>query len=160
MEEEYLVVPTNGLSAAKASALAGFIRFVLGPNGQRDISSFGAAPATAAMVTAGLQVATALDAEAAVVAAQAGASTTTTTAPGSSAAAGGTGAGAGAGAASGTPAADAAGSGSPTGGSGSGSPGLAFTGAPDLSILVGVGALLVAGGALGRRRLRRRGARP
>ncbi len=158
MEEEYLVVPTNGLSAAKASGLAGFIRFVLGPNGQRDISSFGAAPATAAMVTAGLQVATALDAEAAVVAAQAGASTTTTTAPGSSAAAGG--AGAGAGAASGTPAADAAGSGSPAGGSGSGSPALAFTGAPDLSILVGVGALLVAGGALGRRRLRRRGARP
>ena len=54
MEESYLVVPTNGLSAAKAKALAQFIRYVLGPEGQQDIENFGAAPATAAMVAAGL----------------------------------------------------------------------------------------------------------
>ena len=155
MEEEYLVVPTTGLSAEKASALSGFIRFVLGPNGQRDISTFGAAPATTAMVTAGLQVAGTLDAEAAQAAATSGASTTTTTAPGAAAGA------AAADSAAGATPADTSSSGSPSGGgSGSDSPGLAFTGAPDLSLLVGIGAILLVGGAFGRRRLRRRGARP
>ena len=93
MEESYLVVPLNGLAATKATALANLVRFVLGPNGQRDISSFGAAPATTAMVTAGLQVANQLDTEAAQSAAQSSTSTTTTastTAPG-----GGAGGGAG-----------------------------------------------------------------
>ncbi len=65
MMERYLVVPTNGLSAAKAIALAQLIRFVLGTNGQKDISGLGAAPATAAMVAAGLTLAQGLDAEAA-----------------------------------------------------------------------------------------------
>ena len=44
MEESYLVVPTSGETAAKDTALAALIRFVLGPKGQTDIESFGAAP--------------------------------------------------------------------------------------------------------------------
>jgi hypothetical protein len=151
MEEEYLVVPTTGLPSAKASALAGLIRSVLGPNGQRDISSYGAAPATATMVTAGLKVAGTLDAEAAQGASPSG-TTTTTAAP--------TGGAAGGGADSGSTvpgAATSADSGSGSGaGSGSGSPGLAFTGAPDLPVLIGLGVILSVGGAVGRRRLRRR----
>jgi ABC-type phosphate transport system substrate-binding protein len=63
MVEDYLVVPSNGLPAVKASKLAQLVRFVLGPTGQKDIASFGAAPATPAMVTAGLKVAAHLDAE-------------------------------------------------------------------------------------------------
>lgn len=66
MLESYLVVPTNGLPADKAQALAQFIRFAIGGTGQADISSLGAAPATAAMVKADLAVAEELDAEAAV----------------------------------------------------------------------------------------------
>ena len=65
MEESYLVVPTSGETAAKDTALAALIRFVLGPKGQTDIESFGAAPATSAMDTAGLLVANQLDAAAA-----------------------------------------------------------------------------------------------
>jgi ABC-type phosphate transport system substrate-binding protein len=53
----YLVVPTSGLSPAKATALAAFIRYVLGPKGQAVVASFGAAPVTTPMVSAGLQVA-------------------------------------------------------------------------------------------------------
>ena len=64
MEESYLVVPTTGLTAAKATALAQFVRFILGTQGQKDIESFGSAPATPAMQAAGLKVATELDAEA------------------------------------------------------------------------------------------------
>ena len=56
MEETYLVVPTTGLPANKDTALADFIRFALGPKGQTDIESFGAAPATSAMDAAGLKV--------------------------------------------------------------------------------------------------------
>jgi ABC-type phosphate transport system substrate-binding protein len=63
MLEDYLVVPTTGLPAAKASRLAQLVRFVVGPTGQKDIAAFGAAPATAAMVTADLKVAAQLDAE-------------------------------------------------------------------------------------------------
>ena len=40
MEESYLVVPTTGLTAAKAKALAQFVRFVLGspgPGGYREL---------------------------------------------------------------------------------------------------------------------------
>jgi hypothetical protein len=57
MTESYLVVPTNGLPADKATQLAQFIRFVLGPTGQSDIKLLGAAPATSTMVTVGLKVA-------------------------------------------------------------------------------------------------------
>ncbi len=82
MLESYLVVPTNGLSSDKALALGQLIRFVLGSEGQKDISALGAAPATTAMVTAGLQVAQQLDVEAATTAdvtSSTDCSTTTTT---------------------------------------------------------------------------------
>ena len=79
MMESYLVVPTNGLTADQALALAQFIRFVVGGAGQADITALGAAPATAAMATADLAVAQQLDAEAAAAPA-ATTSTTTTTA--------------------------------------------------------------------------------
>ena len=78
MMESYLLVPTNGLPADKALALAQFIRFAVGSKGQADISSLGAAPATPKMVTADLAVAQQLDAESA--SAPASSSTTTTTA--------------------------------------------------------------------------------
>jgi hypothetical protein len=82
MLESYLVVPTNGLSSDKALALAQLVRFVLGSEGQKDIAALGAAPATTAMVTAGLQVAQELDVEAATsadaTAADCSTSTTTT----------------------------------------------------------------------------------
>ncbi len=79
MMESYLVVPTNGLSADKALALAQFIRFAVGGTGQADITALGAAPATAAMVKADLAVAQTLNAEAATAAATTPTSTTTTT---------------------------------------------------------------------------------
>ncbi len=53
----YLVVPTSGLDPAKATALAAFIKFVLGSAGQADVESMGAAGVTPAMITAGLKVA-------------------------------------------------------------------------------------------------------
>ncbi len=90
MEESYLVVPTNGLSAAKATAMADFIRFVVGPTGQSDIESFGAAPATSAMVTADLSIAAQLDAEAAQ-GANSSSTTSTTTGSSTTAATGGAG---------------------------------------------------------------------
>ena len=65
MLESYLVVPTNGLPTDKATALAQFIRFIVGGTGQADIESLGAAPATKAMMTADLAVAQQLNAEAA-----------------------------------------------------------------------------------------------
>jgi ABC-type phosphate transport system substrate-binding protein len=68
----YLVVPTSGLGQATATALANFIKFVLGKTGQDEVAAQGAAPVTQAMVTAGLQVA-------AEVAAQSGSSGSTTT---------------------------------------------------------------------------------
>ena len=146
MEESYLVVPTSGLSTAKAKALAQFVRFALGSKGQAAISAFGAAPATTAMVAAGLKVATELDAEAVSTAAQAALSgTTTTTAPTTTTTA---------------PAAAAAASGSSSSGAGSGvssdSSGLAYTGAPDLLALLATGGGLIVFGTLVRRRLRHR----
>ncbi len=147
-----MVVPTNGLVGAKAAAMADFIRFVVGPDGQRDIEGFGAAPATSAMVTADLQVAAssmpggADRRQARARAPRPGASTSTTVATGS---AGGAGAGSGAGG-------DNSGGGGGTGGSNPTSPTLAFTGGPDLAPLVGTGVALLAGGALLRRRLHRR----
>lgn len=148
MEESYLVVPTGGLSAAKDTTLADLIRFILGPDGQRDIERFGAAPATAAMDAAGLKVAAQLDALAAQTGA-AGTSTTTSSPTG----------GSGTGTLTGEPA-GSAGSGGSGGSSGGGSGALAFTGSPDLVPLVGTGAGLFVGGALWRRRLRRRGGTP
>jgi ABC-type phosphate transport system substrate-binding protein len=56
MVMSYLVVPTSGLSVAKATALATLIRFVLG-KGQSDVTGLGAAAVTPAMVQAGLAVA-------------------------------------------------------------------------------------------------------
>jgi hypothetical protein len=83
MMESYLVVPTNGLAPDKAMALAQFIRFSLGGQGQQDIEQLGAAGATPAMVTAGLQVAQLLDQEAvsnaATTTTTTGGTTTTTT---------------------------------------------------------------------------------
>ena len=147
MEESYLVVPTNGLSAAKAKALAQFVRFVLGPEGQQDIKNFGAAPATAAMVAAGLKVASSLDSESVTTASQSSASTTagsTTSPAGGSAAA---------------PPASATSADTGSGATGDGSSpsgGLAFTGAPDLGIPIIVGMLLLLMGTLYRRRLKHR----
>ena len=71
----YLVVPTSGLAPAKATALAAFIKFVLGSTGQAEVESLGAAGVTPAMVTAGLQVAAQVAAEASTT------TTTTTTSP-------------------------------------------------------------------------------
>ena len=68
MVMSYLVVPTTGLSAAKASALANLIQFALGPKGQADISAFGAVPVTTAMANAGLAVAARLSAQASTTA--------------------------------------------------------------------------------------------
>jgi hypothetical protein len=79
MLQSYLVVPTNGLSSDKAQALAQFIRFALGTQGQKDIAALGAAPATPAMVTAGLQVAQQLNIEAATQATSTSSSCSTTT---------------------------------------------------------------------------------
>ncbi len=152
MEESYLVVPTNGLPADKATAMANLIRFALGPEGQQDITSFGAAPATAAMDAAGLVVAAQLDAEAAEAPSTTGASSTTTT---TATAAGTSSTGPTASSDTGS---GASGSTGDTSGSSSSS-GLAFTGSPDLVPLVGGGVLLLVGGAVGRRRLRRRAAR-
>ena len=152
MEESYLVVPTSGLSASKASKLAQYIRFVTGPVAASDEETLGAAPPTPAMVAADLKVATQLDAEAATSAALSSASggstsgssttsttssatTTTTTAPTTSA--GG--------------AANTTGG---TGNTGSGT-GLASTGAPDLVPVLVAGIALVGLGVVGRRRSRR-----
>ena len=46
MVESYLVVPTSGLTASKASALAQYIRFVTGPVAASDEETLGAAPPT------------------------------------------------------------------------------------------------------------------
>jgi ABC-type phosphate transport system substrate-binding protein len=132
----YLIVPTSGLPAAKATALAAFIRFVLGPQGQADIEAFGAAPPTADMVTAGMQVADEVAAESSAPSAQTTSSTTA------------------------APAAATADSSSNTSADGgaatttNGGPTLAATGATTLPLVV-VGASLLLAGAMGRRLWRR-----
>jgi len=162
MQESYLVVPTTGLPADKALALSQFIRFLLGPTGQADITSFGAAPATSAMVTAGLKVAQQLDIEAAASSSNTATTTTTTTAAGATtttapAAAGG--ATTTTTAASTTSVGSSSSNGSSgTGGSGGSSSGLAFTGANVVPLTL-LGAALVVVGELSRRVLRRRRAR-
>jgi ABC-type phosphate transport system substrate-binding protein len=83
----YLVVPLPGVGAGKAPALAGFIRFVLGRAGQDDVSATGMVPVAPEIAAAGLKVADALVAPAAVTnttttSATAAPTTTTTTAAG------------------------------------------------------------------------------
>ncbi len=153
MEEDYLVVPTNGLPADKATALAQLIRFALGPEGQQDIETFGSAPADAAQQASGLKVAAELSAAAAASSASAGTSgTNSTTATG--AAAGGSAGTAAAtnGATSGTGSA----SGDDSNAAADSSGGLAFTGSSHLGDWIGVGAILLAVGTILRRRLKRR----
>jgi hypothetical protein len=146
MVESYLVVPTSGLTAAKAQKLAQYIRFVVGPVAQSDETTLGAAPPTPAMVAADLKVATELDAEGATsnsmsstdpssTTSSTSSTTSTTAAASTSAAYGNIGAGG-------------------TGNSGSGT-GLAATGASDVAPLLGVGGALMVLGVVGRRRSRR-----
>jgi hypothetical protein len=151
MLEDYLVVPTSGLDAAKDKALAQFIRFVLGTTGAADLEKYGSAPATPAMVTAGLKVAAGLDQAAVVAAAATGSSTTTTTATGAAGTATTTTL---AGSAS---SADAGSTSGGTGASTGSSSGLAFTGAGAIGPLAGLGAFLALLGTGLRLRLRRRG---
>lgn len=140
----YLVVPTSGLAPAKATALAAFIRFVLGSTGQADVQSMGAAPVTPAMVTAGLKAADEVAAEA---------TATTTTTPTTTASSTST---------STTVASTASGQGSAGNGTGTGvsttadsSPSLALTGGVPLSVPL-VGGALALGGFVARRVLRLR----
>lgn len=144
MLESYLIVPTNGLPADKALALAQFIRFAVGGTGQADIASLGAAGATKAEVTADLAVAQQLDAEAA----SAGSSTTSTTTSTSTTTTA---------AASSTATPVASTTGVPvTGSSGTGSSGtLASTGS-NPSLLVGLGFGFLISGECARQFLRRR----
>jgi hypothetical protein len=153
MVESYLVVPTSGLTAAKAQKLAQYIRFVVGPVATSDEETLGSAPATPAMVTADLKVATELDDEAAPTASTASStaasasgspttSTSTTAAAASSSAAPVSTSGAG------------AGNTGAAGNSGAGTSSLATTGS-DVAPVLGVGGALVGLGALGRRRSRR-----
>jgi ABC-type phosphate transport system substrate-binding protein len=157
MMEEYLVVPTNTLPADKATKLAQFIRFILGTTGQKIITSYGAAPATSAMVTAGLKVAAQLtdlglsDAAGTTTTTTTANSTTSTTSATSSTAATASQTG------SSTTATDDASSGTGNTGSDAGGSTLALTGSNPLP-LVGAGAFLVGVAVFGRRRLFRRAA--
>ena len=148
MAESYLVVPTKGLSAAKANALAQIIRFAVGPTGQADITRFGAAPATATMQAADLKVAAELNASAVAAANPntTGSTTTTTTAPGGSGGTGSTGGG--------STTADTSSTGSSATGTDT-SGGLAFTGSANLGAWIALGASLFVVGELVRRRLKR-----
>ncbi len=146
MVESYLVVPTSGLTASKASKLAQYIRFIVGPVAESDETTLGAAPPTAAMVAADLKVATQLDDEAGTSASAnatgaSGTSTTTSSSTTTTVAASSTAA----------PASTASGT---TGNTGAGAT-LASTGAANIVPLLAVGGALVGLGALGRRRMRR-----
>jgi hypothetical protein len=146
MLESYLLVPTNGLPADKALALAQFIRFAVGGTGQADIASLGAAGATTAMVTADLAVAQQLDAEAAASGSSTTSTTTTTTA---TAAASSTG----------TPGSSSSDAPSSTGSTGAGPNATLATTGDDPSLLVGVGLAFLICGELARQLLRRRKAK-
>jgi len=158
MVEDYLVVPTTGLDAAKDTALAQLIRFAVGTTGQADIEKYGSAPADAAMTTADLKVAAELDQAALTAPASTAATTTTTTATkaGTTSATNGSSTTGSAGAASTD--ASASGASDPSGSSSGTGSGLAFTGAGAIWPLVGAGAFLAILGTGLRRRLRRRGA--
>jgi hypothetical protein len=149
MVESYLVVPTSGLTADKASKLAQLVRFVTGLVAASDEETLGSAPPTTAMVAADQKVATELDAEAATSAALSSSSTTGSAGSGStttttSSTTSTTGAATGA-------ATDPTGT---TGNTGSSS-GLASTGAPDVVPVLVAGVALLSLGVVGRRRSRR-----
>ena len=177
---EYLVVPTSGLSAAKAQALAGFIHFVLGFSGQAVITRFGAAPVNTALNKAGLAVADAVAAQGTATTStststssptgsSASSTTTPTTASTTSTTVGGsaglassaTGTGGAAESTSGSeasnggtaPGASASTGSTATGGAGAGQ-GLAFTGGGWTA--AGIGGSLILAGTLGRRLFARR----
>jgi len=158
MVESYLVVPTKGLDPTKSIKLAQFIRYILGPTGQSEIAVLGAAPATLAEVTAGLKVASELDAEA-VTTSSSGSGSSATGSSGSSTTSnsGGNGSNA-AGLSSASPGDNASSGDSATTGSasdGGSGPTLASTGADPLPLAVlGLTAVVIAG--IGRWRLRRR----
>jgi ABC-type phosphate transport system substrate-binding protein len=170
MVESYLVVPTSGLPADKAEALAQYIRFIVGPTGQSDEAVLGSAPPTPAMVTADLKVAAELDAEA--VRSSSGTTTksttttsTTTTSPTSSSQST-------SGSTTSTTSGDSVTSDWSTGSADSGSSSstgssadsdgdgssqdLAFTGAAAAVPVGGAGVVLVLLGVVGRRRFRRK----
>jgi uncharacterized membrane protein YgcG len=158
MVEDYLVVPTNGLPADKATKLAQFVRYALGTAGQQVISSFGVAPATPAMVTAGLKVAADLDTEALGGSSTSTSTTTTTTAASTtstttaSSTGISTGTSTGASSSAGSQSDGSGGSSSSSGGSG---PTLAFTGGNPLPLL-GIGLVMVVAAVPFRRAFRRR----
>jgi ABC-type phosphate transport system substrate-binding protein len=143
----YLIVPTSGLSAAKATALASFIKWVLGPTGQADVKSLGDAPVTTAMVNAGMKVADEVSTQTSQTSTPTTTTTTTTTTTPSAVTTGATGSGS---------STDLGSSGSGATGSSTGtSPTLAYTGGlPAPLIVAGSGLLMV--GALLRRAMRRR----
>jgi ABC-type phosphate transport system substrate-binding protein len=85
MVMSYMVVPTAGLSASKATALAALIRFMLGSQGQADITGLGAAPVTPTMVNAGLAVANEVADSAASYSITVNSSSSATIAPGATA---------------------------------------------------------------------------
>ena len=147
MVESYLVVPTSGLTPAKAAKLAQYIRFVVGPVAQSDEITLGSAPPTPTMVAADLKVATELDQEAATstsnLASTPSGSTTTTSATAAAASSNPTAASTG-----------SAGTGN-TGNSGGTDAQLASTGVSDIVPLLGAGGALLGLGVLGRRRGRR-----
>jgi hypothetical protein len=155
MEEDYLVVPTNGLPADKFTGLAQLIRFVLGSQGQQDIERFGSAPADAAEQAAGLKIAAELSAAAAAspTPAPASVAASSTTA---AAAAKGTSSKSGVSSGASGSASDASGSSGSSGAAADSSGGLAFTGAAHLGVWLTVGASMLLAGALLRRRLKRR----
>jgi hypothetical protein len=157
MTESYLVVPTNGLPADKATQLAQFIRFVLGPTGQSDIKLLGAAPATSTMVTAGLKVAAQLTTGALSGTTSTSTTTTTSTSTPSttSTTASSTGATTTTTTTGSAAASTAASQGSSSGGNNPSSGTLAFTGAP-VWYLATAGATLVVFAESLRRFLRRR----
>jgi hypothetical protein len=150
MLESYLLVPTNGLPADKALALAQLIRFAVGGTGQADIASLGAAGATPAEVTADLAVAQQLDAEAASAPASSTSSTTTTTTATSTTTAASS---------PSTPGSTNSDAPASTGNTGAGSNGTLATTGSNPSLLVGVGFALLICGELARQLLRRRRAK-
>jgi ABC-type phosphate transport system substrate-binding protein len=156
MVEDYLVVPTTGLDAAKDTALAQLIRFAVGTTGQADIEKYGSAPADAAMTTADLKVAAQLSQAGLTAATTSDSSTTTTTTAASGTTTTTSAASAASNSAAGASGSDPGGSGGSTSSSGAGG-GLAFTGAGAIWPLVVIGALLATFGTGLRRRLRRRG---
>ncbi|MHB8681854.1 MAG: substrate-binding domain-containing protein [Acidimicrobiales bacterium] len=146
MAMSYLVVPTSGLSALKATALSDLISYAYSAPGQKDITDLGGVPPTTAMMQAGRAVSAKLSQEATTASGSSGSTSGgTSTSSGTTAGVGGSGATAAA--AGSSPSTDSAG--------GTGSPSLAFTGA-DPFLLVVAGSALAVSATLGRRWLRRR----